>query len=165
MVAAVLLLGVRPVLYARGWGTGKSLTFINSVITCCSCSSAWCAPCSVWWRLPPPRSPRESTSQPSLPEPPSEKPLQWKVISSHCKEISIYLFPEKELRGLNPNFYIHVSVSDLYIPRSNCLCLLQENRWGNILICSQTHECRTWDWGCAIHFLGIHTWDFRCSTL
>jgi hypothetical protein len=31
----------------------------------------------------------------------------------HCKEISIYVFPEKELRGLSPNFHIHVSVSDL----------------------------------------------------
>jgi hypothetical protein len=42
---------------------------------------------------------------------------------SPCKEIWIYVFPEKELRGLGPNFYlhIHVSVSDLryiYIPRS-----------------------------------------------
>jgi hypothetical protein len=26
------------------------------------------------------------------------------------------VFPEKELRGLSPNFHIHVSVSDLYIP-------------------------------------------------
>ncbi len=34
----------------------------------------------------------------------------------YCKEISIYVFPEKELRGLNPNFHIHVSLSDLYIP-------------------------------------------------
>ncbi len=38
----------------------------------------------------------------------------------HCKEIGIYVFPEKELRGLSPNFHIHVSVSNLlynvYIP-------------------------------------------------
>jgi hypothetical protein len=33
----------------------------------------------------------------------------------HCKEILVYVFPEKELRGLSPNFHIHVSVSDLYI--------------------------------------------------
>jgi hypothetical protein len=26
------------------------------------------------------------------------------------------MFPEKELCGLSPNFHIHVSVSDLYIP-------------------------------------------------
>jgi hypothetical protein len=25
------------------------------------------------------------------------------------------MFPEKELRGLSPNFHIHVSVSDLYV--------------------------------------------------
>ncbi len=29
----------------------------------------------------------------------------------HCKEIWIYVFPGKELRGLSPNFHIHVSVS------------------------------------------------------
>jgi hypothetical protein len=36
--------------------------------------------------------------------------------NTHCKEIRIYVFPEKELRSLTPNFNIHVSVSDLYIP-------------------------------------------------
>ncbi len=30
----------------------------------------------------------------------------------------IYVFSEKKLRGLSPNFHIHVSVSDLYIVRS-----------------------------------------------
>jgi hypothetical protein len=34
----------------------------------------------------------------------------------HRKEISISVFPEKELRGLSPIFHIYVSVSDLYIP-------------------------------------------------
>jgi hypothetical protein len=35
----------------------------------------------------------------------------------HCSENTIYVFPEMELHGLLPNSYIHVSVSDLYIPR------------------------------------------------
>jgi hypothetical protein len=47
----------------------------------------------------------------------------------HCKEISIYVFPEKKLRGLGHNFHIHVSVSDLYIPTINLPILLQENMW------------------------------------
>jgi hypothetical protein len=34
----------------------------------------------------------------------------------HCKENLNYVVPEKKLLGLNPNFHIHVSVSDLYIP-------------------------------------------------
>jgi hypothetical protein len=34
----------------------------------------------------------------------------------HCTENSKQIFPEMKLRGLFPNFYIHVSVSDLYIP-------------------------------------------------
>ncbi len=33
----------------------------------------------------------------------------------HCNENPNYVFPERELRGLSPDFHIHVSVSDLYI--------------------------------------------------
>ncbi len=39
--------------------------------------------------------------------------------------------PEKELRSLSPNFHIHVSVSDLYIPIIGLPILLQENMWTN----------------------------------
>ena len=39
------------------------------------------------------------------------------LISLHCNENPIYVFLFWELRGLSPNFHIHVSVSDLYIPR------------------------------------------------
>ncbi len=35
----------------------------------------------------------------------------------HCNENPIYIFLFWELRGLSPNFHIHVSVSDLYISR------------------------------------------------
>ncbi len=38
----------------------------------------------------------------------------------HCNEIR-YVFPEMKLRGHVPNFYIYVSVSDLYIPRIGLL--------------------------------------------
>jgi hypothetical protein len=34
----------------------------------------------------------------------------------HCTKNSKQIFPEMKLRGLFPSFYIHVSVSDLYIP-------------------------------------------------
>ncbi len=34
----------------------------------------------------------------------------------HCKEDPIDVFPEMKLRGLVLNSYIHVPVSDLYIP-------------------------------------------------
>jgi hypothetical protein len=55
----------------------------------------------------------------------------------HCTENPIYVFPDMKLRGLIPNSYIHVSVSDLYIHRIGLPILLQENMWtdpGNILI-------------------------------
>jgi hypothetical protein len=46
----------------------------------------------------------------------------------HCKEISAYVLPEKELRVLSPNFYIHVSGSDLYILTIGPPIFLQQNR-------------------------------------
>jgi hypothetical protein len=45
------------------------------------------------------------------------------------------IFQEKELCGHSPNFHIHVSVSNLYIPTMDLPILLQENMWtdpGNI---------------------------------
>ena len=36
-----------------------------------------------------------------------------------------------KLRGLSPNSYIHVSMSDLYIPTIGLPILLQENWWTN----------------------------------
>jgi hypothetical protein len=44
-------------------------------------------------------------------------------------ENSEQIFPEKELRGLNPNFHIYVSLSDLYIPTIGLPILLQKNMW------------------------------------
>ncbi len=41
------------------------------------------------------------------------------------------ILPEKELRDHSPNFHIHVSVCDLYIPTINLPVLLQENMWAN----------------------------------
>ncbi len=48
--------------------------------------------------------------------------------STHCKENTIYVFPEKKLRDLSPNFRIHVSVSDLHIPTIRPPIFLQQNR-------------------------------------
>jgi hypothetical protein len=41
-------------------------------------------------------------------------------------EISKQIFPEKEYRGLSPNFHIHASLSDLYIPMIGLPILLEE---------------------------------------
>jgi hypothetical protein len=42
-----------------------------------------------------------------------QKPAEARI--SHCTENPINVFSEMKLRGLVPNSYIHVSVSDLYI--------------------------------------------------
>jgi hypothetical protein len=36
--------------------------------------------------------------------------------TQHCKQDPIEVFPEMKPRSIIPNFHIHVSVSDLYIP-------------------------------------------------
>jgi hypothetical protein len=65
----------------------------------------------------------------------------------HCNENPIFVFLFWELRGLSPNFHIHVSMSDLYINRS------------------QSHECGNSDCGRAIPFLGIFVSNFRILVL
>ncbi len=62
-------------------------------------------------------------------------------IRPHCKEDPIYVFSEIELCGLSPNFYNHVSVSDLYILTIGPPIFLQQNRQtdrGSILYKSLT---------------------------
>jgi hypothetical protein len=51
------------------------------------------------------------------------------TLQRHNTENSKQISPGKELRGYSPNSYIHVSVSDLYIPLINLPILPQENRW------------------------------------
>ncbi len=46
--------------------------------------------------------------------------------SAHCKENSIYAFPERNCNGLSPNFHIHVSSSD--IPTIGPPTFLQQNK-------------------------------------
>jgi hypothetical protein len=46
----------------------------------------------------------------------------------HYNENPIYVFPEKELRGFRKNLPIHLSVSNLYIPRIGPHIFLQQNR-------------------------------------
>jgi hypothetical protein len=53
-----------------------------------------------------------------------------------------------KLRGLVPYSYIHVSLSDLHIPTIG-----------------QIHECRNWERGHAVTFLGILKSDPVCSAL
>ena len=82
------------------------------------------------------------------------------------KENLKQIFPEKEYRGLSPNFHINVSVSELYIPTMGLPVLLEE-------ICrlilgikrSKTHECGNWGLGRAIPRKGIHKRNCRCSVV
>jgi hypothetical protein len=53
-------------------------------------------------------------------------------LDMHCNENPIYVFPEKELRGLtSPNFHIPVSVSDLFVLRIGSYNFMPQNRQTN----------------------------------
>jgi hypothetical protein len=54
--------------------------------------------------------------------------VQYKL-KRHSTENSKQIFPEKEFRGLSPNFHIHASEGDLYISTTGLPILLQENMW------------------------------------
>jgi hypothetical protein len=49
-------------------------------------------------------------------------------VDVHCNENPSYVFLFWELRALSPNFHIHVSVSDLYIPWIGPHIFLQQHR-------------------------------------
>ncbi len=50
----------------------------------------------------------------------------WNALQRQNAENLKQIFPEKEYRGLSPNFHIHVSVSGLYIPTMGLPFLLEE---------------------------------------
>jgi hypothetical protein len=54
------------------------------------------------------------------------------TLQRHNTENSKQIFPEKELRGYSPSSYIHVSVSDLYIPKIGLPILLQDKGGLNV---------------------------------
>jgi hypothetical protein len=62
---------------------------------------------------------------------------QYLHTARHNTKNSKQTFPQKDFRGLSPNFHIHVFLSDLYLPAIGLPMLLQENKWtypGNIQI-------------------------------
>jgi hypothetical protein len=84
---------------------------------------------------------------------------------AHCTENWKQIFPKMKLCGLVPTFCIHISVSDLYIPKISPPTLLfafVDRSWDYIHR-SQIHECRNWERGRAVSFLGIFVSNFQYS--
>jgi hypothetical protein len=56
------------------------------------------------------------------------------TLQRHYTENSNQIFPETKLCGLVSNSYVHVSVSDLYIPTIGLPVLLQEKKIGGPIV-------------------------------
>ncbi len=80
----------------------------------------------------------------------------------HCKDDPIYVIPDMKLRGLVPNFHIHVTVSDLYSHNRSTYFAAGRPTVG-IFNRSHKHEFGNWEWGRAVSFLGIFVSNFRYS--
>jgi hypothetical protein len=66
------------------------------------------------------------------------------------------LFPKQNYNVQSPNFHLHVSVSDLYIPRIGLLILLQPNMQtdpGNIKIAHRNMKVGIGNKAAQFHFL------------
>jgi hypothetical protein len=71
------------------------------------------------------------------------------------------LIPKHNYNVLSPNFHIPVPVGDLYMS----VCLFFCSQIGRPILgiykslTDTVHDCRNWERGCAVLFLGIHKSD------
>jgi hypothetical protein len=91
------------------------------------------------------------------------------TLAAHCTENSKQIFPEIKERGLVPNFCIHVSVNNLYIPPISRFIYSHDRSdyfvvWEYINR-SQIHECRNWVRGHAVSFPGIFVSNFSVQCI
>ncbi len=79
----------------------------------------------AWLQGEPPRLKDKPTRVQGEPLKPQCEPPKPHTAKTKCENLKP-IFPEKEYRGLSLNFYIHVSVSELYIPTMSLPFLLEE---------------------------------------
>ncbi len=104
---------------SNGWLTSPSLCLSFICVTGRGFAIV-CWQCIRLWNL----CIRQQTKASQIHTPPS--PLLFHTAKTQYRN-SKQIFPEKELCGLSPNFYIHVSVSDWHILTIGLPILLQEN--------------------------------------
>ncbi len=74
------------------------------------------------------------------------------TLQRHYTENSNQIFPEMKLCGLVSNSYVHVSVSDLYIPTIGLPILLQEKKIGGPIVGIYKSLTDSWMWNIRISY-------------
>jgi hypothetical protein len=74
------------------------------------------------------------------------------------------LFPKQNYNVLSPKSYTHTYIYERFIYFQDRSAYFAAAKYVDLfwkyINRSQTHECRNWDWGREISFLGIHKLDF-----
>jgi hypothetical protein len=97
---------------------------------------------------------------------PGSHPIFPSFIVLTLKQDPIYVFPELKLPCVFPNFHIHISVSDLYIPIIGPPIFLQQNSQtdrGSIQIAQRYMNVETGNEAAQFYFWGIFVSNFRYS--
>ncbi len=78
----------------------------------------------------------------------------------HCNENPIYVFPEKELRGLSPNFHIHVAWAIYIFPGSVHIFSCTRIGWPIVGIYKLLSDRRMWELGLRPHKKKFLFWEY-----
>jgi hypothetical protein len=97
----------------------------------------------------PPPLPQTFTTQQWLS---GKQPSAQHALQRQTTKISKQIFPEKDYQGLSPNFHIHASVSDLYIPTIGLPILLEEICRTILGLYKLLTDTRMWKLGLRPHY-------------
>jgi hypothetical protein len=86
----------------------------------------------------------------------------WKLAALQ-RNLNLRIPRKRIVRGLSPNFRIHVSVSDLYIVTFGPPIFMHQNRQTDQrkIQTAHDHECKNLDCSRAVPFMGIFVSNFR----
>ncbi len=83
------------------------------------------------------------------------------LLQMHCRYRKLgKKFPERKLRGLNPNFYLHISVSDFYCTFRRSACLFRCSNIGGPILGIYINRSQMYEYGTGNKAAQFDFWDY-----